>query len=75
MSKEDIWKEILEIAELERIENTKQDGEMTISEFCKKTGMKRSIAIKFLESKVEKGELIIRVLPISGGTRVYKPVT
>ena len=75
MNKEDIWKEILEVAEEERIENTKQEGEMTISEFYKKTGMKRSVAIKFLENKVEKGELIMRVLPISGGTRVYKPVT
>ena len=29
MNKKDIWKEILEVAELERIENTKQEGEMT----------------------------------------------
>ena len=50
MNKKDIWKEILEIAEEERIDNTKQEGEMTISEFCKKTGMKSSIAIKFLEN-------------------------
>ena len=73
MSKEDIWKEILEIAEQEKIETTKQEGEMTITEFCNRTGMKRSVAIKFLEDKVEKGELIMRVLPISGGTRVFKP--
>ena len=74
MNKEDIWKEILEVAEEERIENTKQEGEMTISEFCEKTGLKRSIAIKFLYEQVRKGELNMRVLPISGGTRVYKPV-
>jgi len=73
MSKEDIWKEILEVAEQERIENTKQEGEMSITEFCEETGMKRSVATKFLLGKVEKGELIMRVLPSSGGTRVYKP--
>jgi len=74
MNKEDIWKEILEVAEKERIENTKQEGEMTVTEFCNKTGMKRAVAIIFLDKKVEKGELIMRVLPSSGGTRVYKPV-
>ena len=73
MSKEDIWKEILEVAEQERIETTRQEGEMTISEFCEETGMKRSVAVKFLEDKVEKGELIMRVIPLSGGTRVFKP--
>ena len=73
MSKEDIWKEILEVAEQERIENTKQEGEMSITEFCEKTRMKRSVAVKFLERKVEKGELTLRILPISGGTRVFKP--
>jgi len=74
MNKEDIWKEILEVAEQENLESTKQPGEMDITEFMEQSGMKRSTARKFLDGKVEKGELTLRILPLSGGTRVYKPI-
>ena len=74
MSKEDIWKKVLELAEEEKLETTQQEGEMTVSEFSKISGMSRNRARRFLDRKVESGELKLRIIPINGGTRLYKPI-
>jgi len=74
MSKEDIWKTVLELAEKEKEEITKREGEMTITEFCELSGMTRSSARRFLDNQVEEGKMSMRLLPLGGGTRVYKPL-
>jgi len=74
MSKEDIWKTVLELAEEEIEQTTQQEGEMTVSEFSEISGMSRNRARRFLDRKVESGELEIRIIPLNGGTRLYKPI-
>lgn len=74
MSDKDIWEKVLELAEEEKKQITKEEGEMTISEFCEISGMTRSSARRFLDKQVENGEISVRELPLGGGTRVYKPV-
>jgi len=73
MKKENIWKVVLDNAEEEIHMVTKEEDEMTVTEFAEISGMSRKRARRFLDDKVKKGELELRVLPIGSGIRVYKP--
>jgi len=74
MKKENIWKLVLDSAEEEMYQTTQTPDEMTVTEFAEISGMSRKRARRFLDDKVKKGELELRVLPIGSGIRVYKPV-
>lgn len=71
-----IWAEIIE-EEKKRV-TKRLDGEITIYEFMKETGLTRDQAVKHLKKRVERGELSTRTkvyLPDLGGVfTLYCPV-
>lgn len=73
MDKEKIWKEIFDDAQEEKKTSTKRPDEMSISEFAEQIGVSRTTAGRFLDERVQRGELEMRMIQANGGTKVYRP--